>query len=72
NERIQHDNYLTLTAQQDYVNPHTHEVETDTSDYRFRWETSGGEKIFSNDPNYDPRKDTSIWTKDWQPTPAKK
>ncbi len=72
NERIQHDNYLTLTAQQDYVNPHTHEVETDTSDYRFRWETAGGEKIFSNDPNYDPRKDNSIWTKDWESTPARK
>ena len=72
NERIQHDNYLTLTAQQDYVNPHTREVETDTSDYRFRWETSGGEKLFSNDPNYDPRKDDRIWTKDWGLTPAKK
>ena len=72
NEQIQHDNYLTLTAQQDYVNPHTREVETDTSDYRFRWETSGGEKIFSNDPNYDPRKDDRIWTKDWGLTPAKR
>lgn len=72
NEQIQHDSYLTLTGQQDYVNPHTHEVETDTSDYRFRWTTAGGEKVFSNDPNYDPRKDDRIWTKDWELTPGKK
>lgn len=72
NEGIQHDSYLTLTDQQDYVNPHTHEVEMDTSDYRFRWVTAGGDKVFSNDPNYDPRKDDSIWTKDWEPTPARR
>ena len=72
NDRIQHDSYLTLTDQQDYVNPHTHEVETDTSDYRFRWVTPSGEKVFSNDANYDPRKDDAIWTKDWELTSAKK
>jgi hypothetical protein len=71
NERIQHDSYLTLTGQQDYVNPFTREVETDTSDYRYRWETSGGEKLFSDDPNYDPTTDDRIWTKDWKLTRAK-
>ena len=56
NEAIMEENYLMLTGQEDYVNPHTGEVERDTSDYQYRWAAPNGDMVYSNDMNFDPNK----------------
>ena len=54
-EKIMNDNYLVLTGQEEYVNPHTGKVELDTNAYKFRWVNSGGDTYYtdleSEDPN---------------------
>lgn len=56
-QRIQTDQYLTLTGQDDYRNPYTGKMERDTSDWKHRWVNSSGEYIYSNDTSYLPNND---------------
>lgn len=56
-QRIQTDQYLTLTGQDDYRNPYTGKVERDTSEWKNRWVNSSGEYIYSNDTSYRPNED---------------
>lgn len=51
---IMNDNFLVLTGQEEFVNPHTGDVETDTSEYRYRWETPGGETYYTNKQGENP------------------
>ena len=53
-ESIMHENYLALTGQEDFVNPYTGEVERDTSDYRYRWVSPGGDRVYSNQEDFNP------------------
>ena len=48
------DNFLVLTGHEEYVNPHTGEVEMDTDAYRHRWKTPGGDVYFTNREDEDP------------------
>ena len=63
NSEINHDMYLTLTDQVDYINPHNGKTEVDSSDYRYRWVDAGGNIIYSNsetcNPNFDPKLNVS-------------
>ena len=52
--------YLTLTGQEDYVNPFTHEVERGSNDWKYRWVTPSGEEVYSNADDYDPNSDLTI------------
>lgn len=54
NAEIMHENYLCLTGQEDFVNPYTNEVERDTSDYRYRWVTPGGDRVYTDDESFNP------------------
>lgn len=45
---IMNDNYLVLTGQEEFVNPHTGKIEKDTDAYQYRWTTSGGDVYFTN------------------------
>lgn len=53
-EEIMNDNFLVLTGQEEYVNPHTNEIETGTDAYRYRWETSGGDVYYTNSEDENP------------------
>ena len=53
-EEIMNDNFLVLTGQEEYVNPHTGEVEMDTDAYRYRWKTPGGDVYYTNREDEDP------------------
>ena len=53
-EEIMNDNYLVLTGQEEYVNPHTNQVERDTDAYRYRWTTPGGDVYYTNNESEDP------------------
>jgi len=60
NAEARHSSWLFLTGQDDYVNPHTGEVEQGSNEYRNRWVNSGGDVIYSNNPEYDPSWDTNL------------
>ncbi len=68
---IQHENYLLLTGQEEYVNPFTREVERDTSDYRQRWTNQAGDRIYSNVETFDPNKDPDLNRLEWKLTPVR-
>jgi hypothetical protein len=55
-EEIMNDNFLVLTEQEEFVNPHTGEIEVDTDAFKYRWKTPGGKNIYytnreEEDPN---------------------
>lgn len=47
-EKIMNDNYLVLTGQEEYVNPHSGKIELDTSAYKYRWVNPGGDVYYSD------------------------
>ena len=51
---IQHENYLMLTGQEEYINPYTNEVERDTNEYKHRWTDLHGNVVLTDDENLDP------------------
>jgi hypothetical protein len=69
-EEIMNDNYLVLTGQEEYVNPHTKEIETDTDAYRYRWCTDGGDVYYTN--NEDENPNTFLQRTDYELTPIRK
>lgn len=60
NAEIRNDQYLTLTGQEDYVNPHTREVERGTNEWQHRWIDEGGNVLYTNDGGYDPNVDPEL------------
>jgi hypothetical protein len=60
NSEINKDMYLTLTGQNEYTNPFTGKIETDTDNWKNRWTNSSGDIIYSNDPAYDPNRDPDL------------
>jgi hypothetical protein len=53
------------------VNPYTQKVETDTSDFKYRWTTATGEYLYSNEQQFDPNRIREINNVEWQLTPAR-
>ncbi|MBT3294618.1 MAG: hypothetical protein HN919_17160 [Verrucomicrobia bacterium] len=53
-EEIMNDNFLVLTGQEEFINQHTGEVETDTDAFRYRWTTDGGDVYYTDEENIDP------------------
>jgi hypothetical protein len=70
NEKIRYEGYLLLTGQDDYVNPYTQKVETDTSDFKYRWTTATGDYVYSNEPQFDPNQVREINNLEWKLTPV--
>jgi hypothetical protein len=57
---INKDMYLTITGQNEYTNPFTGKTETDTDNWKNRWTNSSGDIIYSDNPSYDPNRDTDL------------
>ncbi len=60
NQEIQNDMYLTLTDQEEYVNPHTNEIEMGTNQWKHRWQNDLGEIIYTDAEDYDPNHDPNL------------
>jgi len=60
NAEINNDMYLTLTGQEEYVNPYTKEVDTGSNEWNHRWVSEGGQVVYTNDQNYDPNADPAL------------
>ena len=69
-EEIMNDNFLVLTGQEEFVNPHTGEVEVDTDAFQYRWTTSGGDMYYTNREEEDPN--TFLQRTDYKRTPVRK
>jgi hypothetical protein len=57
---INKDMYLTLTGQNEYTNPFTGKVETDSDSWKNRWVNSSGDIIYSDNTTYDPNRDPDL------------
>lgn len=72
NAENRHSGWLFLTGQDDYVNPHTGEVEQGSNQYKHRWENSSGDVIYTDNPNYDPSRDNALRGRsDYKVTPLR-
>jgi hypothetical protein len=71
NAEITHDFFLTLTGQEEYVNPFTHQVETGTNQWRFRWENEQGDIIYTDQEDYDPNTDVRLHISGFKRTPIR-
>ncbi|MEZ5071115.1 MAG: hypothetical protein R2751_09125 [Bacteroidales bacterium] len=60
NARINHQSYLNLTGQEDYVNPHTGETETGTNQWDHRWVDNLGNVIYTDNEDYNPNIDVNL------------
>ena len=56
NAIIQNDMYLSLTGQEEFVNPYTKEIELGTNEWDHRWSSNGDFVIYTDDPNFDPNR----------------
>jgi hypothetical protein len=66
NAGIRYEHWLDITRQEDYVNPHTGKVEVDSNQWKNRWESSNGDVVISNDPDYDPNFDSNAAHTDYK------
>ena len=58
--KINHQAYLNLTSQEDYVNPFTNEVETGSNQWDHRWVDDLGNVIYTDDQEYNPNFDLEL------------
>ncbi len=58
--KIQQEEYLTLTNQERYRNPHTGLEELGSNEWKYRWQNSFGEVIYTDDPEWDPNRDPRL------------
>lgn len=72
NAEIHNDMFLTLTDQEEYVNPFTKEVEIGSNQWKYRWTNPNGDVIYTDKEEYDPRVDVRLNRNDYKRTPIRK
>jgi len=72
NAEIHNDMFLTLTDQEEYVNPFTHEVETGSNQWLYRWENENGDVIYTDQADYNPNHDINLHATGFKKTPVRK
>ena len=63
--------FLTLTDQEEYVNPFNNEVEIGSNQWNYRWTNPNGDVIYTNDETYDPRVDVNLNITNFKKTPIR-
>ena len=58
--------YLTLTDQEEYVNPYTNEIEIGTNQWQYRWVSESGDVIYTDSEEYDPNIDINLNRSDFK------
>lgn len=72
NAEIHNDMFLTLTDQEEYVNPYTKEIEIGSNQWQFRWVNESGDVIYTDSEEYDPNIDIELNRSDYKRTPIRK
>jgi len=65
---IHNDTFLTLTDQEEYINPYTNEVDVGSNQWKHRWVTEGGDVFYTDDENSDPNRVSTLNRTDWKET----
>jgi hypothetical protein len=66
---IRNDMYLTMTNQEEYINPYTNEVDVGSNQYKNRWVNSQGDVLYTDDRDYNPNYDPEMQlVKDFKPS----
>ncbi len=60
NAEIHNDVFLTLTEQEEYVNPHTGEIEMGSNQWHHRWQNDQGDVLYTDNESYDPNHDPAL------------
>jgi hypothetical protein len=60
NSEINHEMYLNLTGQEDYVNPFTNQSERGSNEWNYRWVNDLGNVIYTDEMSYNPNNDPSL------------
>jgi hypothetical protein len=71
NSEINHEMYLNLTSQEDYVNPFTNEIDRGSNQWNYRWVNEQGNIIYTDDMNYNPNNDPSLHVQGYKLSKAK-
>jgi len=69
---INNDMFLTLSEQEEYVNPYTKEVEVGSDHWRHRWVNESGDVVYADADDYDPNLDDILNRTDYKKTPIRK
>jgi hypothetical protein len=72
NAKINHQAYLNLTDQEDYINPHTQKLERATNQWNHRWVDDLGNVIYTNNTEYNPNFDLELQMQGFIRSPVKK
>jgi len=72
NAEIHNDMFLTLTDQEEYVNPYTNQIEVGSNQWRHRWINESGDVIYTDDESYNPNVDINLNRSDFKRTPVRK
>lgn len=72
NAEILNDVFLTLTDQEEYLDPFTGETVVGTSELgRWRWQTDGGDVLYSDEETFDPNPGKVLDRSDWKRSPVR-
>jgi hypothetical protein len=69
---IHNDMFLTLTDQEEYVNPYTNQVEVGSNQWKHRWINESGDVIYTDQEDYNPNGDINLNRYDFKKTPVRK
>jgi hypothetical protein len=72
NIEINNDMFLTLTQQEEYVNPYTNEIDVGTNQWQHRWVNESGDVIYTNNESYDPNVDINLNRSDFKQSKIRK
>jgi len=71
NAEIHQDLFLTLSDQEEYVNPFTKEVEVGSNQWKYRWENAAGQVVYTDQSEYNPNHDREINRTDFKRSPQR-
>jgi hypothetical protein len=72
NAEIHNDMFLTLTDQEEYVNPYTKQIEVGSNQWKHRWINESGDVIYTDEEDYNPNVDVNLSRSDFKRTPVRK
>ncbi len=72
NDEIHNDMFLTLTDQEEYVNPYTNEIDVGTNQWQHRWINESGDVIYTDVEDYNPNVDINLNVSDFKRSKVRK
>ena len=72
NAEIHHQAFLTLTDQEDYVNPYSGEIETGSNQWEHRWVDDLGNVLYTDQDDYNPNLDIELNMSGFKPSKPKR